>query len=57
MLLLTSPNKLSFVILILSKLIEIEIMAEKPVRTRTKNPLLDGGLKGRGIYLLPNLFT
>ena len=41
----------------LSKLIEIEIMAEKPVRTRTKNPLLDGGLKGRGIYLLPNLFT
>jgi len=41
----------------LSKLIEIEIMAEKPVRTRTKNPLLDGGLKGRGIYLLRYLFT
>ena len=32
-------------------------MAEKPIRTRSKSPLLDGGLKERGIYLLPNLFT
>ncbi len=32
-------------------------MAEKPSRTPSKKPLLDGGLKERGIYLLPNLFT
>jgi len=33
------------------------IMVEKPLRTRSKKPLLEGGLKERGIYLLPNLFT
>ena len=32
-------------------------MAEKPTRTPSKKPLLEGGLKERGIYLLPNLFT
>ncbi|MGZ8982825.1 MAG: CDP-diacylglycerol--serine O-phosphatidyltransferase [Methylotenera sp.] len=32
-------------------------MVEKPLRTRSKKPLLEGGLKERGIYLLPNLFT
>jgi len=32
-------------------------MAEKPLSTRNKKPLLEGGLKERGIYLLPNLFT
>jgi CDP-diacylglycerol--serine O-phosphatidyltransferase len=32
-------------------------MAEKPTTTRSKTPLLEGGLKERGIYLLPNLFT
>lgn len=32
-------------------------MVEKTPRTRSKKPLLEGGLKERGIYLLPNLFT
>lgn len=32
-------------------------MTEKTPRTSPKKPLLDGGLKERGIYLLPNLFT
>lgn len=32
-------------------------MAEKRTPTRNKTPLLEGGLKERGIYLLPNLFT
>jgi CDP-diacylglycerol---serine O-phosphatidyltransferase len=33
------------------------IMTEKTPRISPKKPLLDGGLKERGIYLLPNLFT
>lgn len=32
-------------------------MTENTPSTRNKKPLLEGGLKERGIYLLPNLFT
>lgn len=32
-------------------------MTEKTPRATSKKPLLEGGLKERGIYLLPNLFT
>lgn len=32
-------------------------MVEKSLRSRNKKPLLEGGLRERGIYLLPNLFT